>query len=164
MSVTMRSIKVTSLHQDMVAVFKPGNLAPPNWVGFSRRWFWDELEFEKLWSYWPHGGYLLSAAALPDPTTQYTPFRGLPWPQNRHQGQRVVALNLAQTLKYLHAKYLGTLDATVQPWKKNAQTNTNKYTKSTQMHKRTQILENISKIMGKLTAFLNACEANGLSK
>ena len=32
-----------------------------------------------------------AAAALPDPTSQYTPHRGLWWPQNGCQGQRVIA-------------------------------------------------------------------------
>ena len=33
----------------------------PGWMSISRRWFQDVLDIEKLWSYWPHGGYLLPA-------------------------------------------------------------------------------------------------------
>ena len=39
-----------------------GYLARPSWVSFSQQWFWDVLDIEKLWSYWPHGGYLLPAS------------------------------------------------------------------------------------------------------
>ena len=38
---------------------KEGFPGLPGWVRSIWRWFQDVFDIEKLWSYWPHGGYLL---------------------------------------------------------------------------------------------------------
>ena len=77
----------------------------------SRWWFQDVLNIEKLWSYWPRLPFACwLAAALPEPTSQYTPFL---WPQNGLKGQLVGVCNLFQIRKYLHPKF-GAVGAIVR--------------------------------------------------